>query len=71
MHRYLVSKLFDVTSHASLQDCMTERNGEEVRVPLGSGIVGHVAQAGQPLNIPDAYEVNTVLDYVLVWSAQF
>ncbi len=28
----------------------------EIRVPVGSGIVGHVAQTGQVVNIRDAYE---------------
>ena len=56
-----MSKLFDVTSQATLQDCMTENNGAEVRVAWGSGIVGHVAQSGCPLNIPEAYEVSVYL----------
>ena len=28
---------------------------EEIRLPLGSGIAGHVAETGEILNIPDAY----------------
>lgn len=28
----------------------------QVRIPVGTGIAGHVAQTGQPLNIADAYE---------------
>lgn len=52
----LVSKLFDVNSQATLEDC-TER-GQEIRVAWGSGIIGHVAKIGEPLNIPDAYEVS-------------
>lgn len=31
---------------------------DEVRVEWGSGIAGHVADSGEPVNIPDAYEVN-------------
>jgi serine phosphatase RsbU (regulator of sigma subunit) len=27
----------------------------QVRIPLGTGIVGHVGRTGQPLNVPDAY----------------
>lgn len=27
----------------------------EIRVPLGTGIAGHVAQTGETVNIPDAY----------------
>ena len=28
----------------------------EIRIPLGAGIAGHVAQTGETVNIPDAYE---------------
>jgi len=28
----------------------------EIRVPLGAGIAGHVAQTGETVNIPDAYQ---------------
>lgn len=31
---------------------------EEVRVAWGIGIAGHVAESGEPVNIPDAYEVS-------------
>jgi putative ABC transport system ATP-binding protein len=27
----------------------------ELRLPLGAGIAGHVAESGRPLNVPDAY----------------
>ena len=27
----------------------------EIRVPLGEGIVGHVARTGEPMNVPDVY----------------
>lgn len=30
---------------------------EEVRVAWGTGIAGHVADSGEPVNIPDAYQV--------------
>lgn len=30
---------------------------DEIRIPWGSGIVGYVAQSGEPVNIPDAYKV--------------
>lgn len=32
---------------------------EEVRVAWGTGIAGHVAESGEPVNIPDAYQVCT------------
>lgn len=33
---------------------------DEIRIPWGSGIVGYVAQSGEPVNIPDAYKVKTL-----------
>lgn len=30
---------------------------EEIRVEWGTGIIGHVAESGEPVNIPDAYKV--------------
>lgn len=32
---------------------------EEVRVAWGTGIAGYVAESGEPVNIPDAYQVNS------------
>lgn len=31
---------------------------DEVRVAWGTGIAGHVAESGEPVNIPDAYAVS-------------
>lgn len=36
-------------------------NQDEVRVAWGTGIAGHVAESGEPVNIPDAYQVNVSL----------
>lgn len=33
---------------------------EEVRVAWGTGIAGHVAESGEPVNIPDAYQVSSL-----------
>ena len=52
--RCLVSKLFDVCSQSTLKEMEKK---EEIRIPWGSGIVGYVAQSGEPVNIPDAYKV--------------
>lgn len=30
-------------------------DGSQIRLPLGSGIIGHVAKSGDTVNIPDAY----------------
>lgn len=35
---------------------------EEVRVAWGTGIAGYVAESGEPVNIPDAYQVNVDAD---------
>ncbi|XP_022186791.2 dual 3',5'-cyclic-AMP and -GMP phosphodiesterase 11 isoform X3 [Nilaparvata lugens] len=51
--RCLVSKLFDVCSRSTLQEMEKK---EEIRIPWGMGIVGFVAESGQPVNIPDAYK---------------
>lgn len=53
-NKVMVSKLFDVTSEAQLKDCTTKLE-EEIRISWGQGIIGHVAQSGTLLNIPDAY----------------
>lgn len=34
---------------------------DEVRVAWGTGIAGHVAESGEPVNIPDAYQVRVTL----------
>lgn len=32
---------------------------DEIKIPWGTGIVGYVAESGEPVNIPDAYKVRT------------
>lgn len=55
--RCLVSKLFDVCSNSTLEEMEQQ---DEVKVAWGTGIAGHVAESGEPVNIPDAYQVSTV-----------
>lgn len=55
--RCLVSKLFDVCSKSTLQEMEKK---EEIRIPWGMGIVGFVAESGEPVNIPDAYKVKKI-----------
>lgn len=55
--RCLVSKLFDVCSRSTLKE-MEKR--DEIRIPWGTGIVGYVAESGEPVNIPDAYQVRNL-----------
>lgn len=52
--RCLVSKLFDVCSRSTL---MEMEKKDEIKIPWGTGIVGYVAESGEPVNIPDAYKV--------------
>ncbi|CAH1793418.1 unnamed protein product, partial [Owenia fusiformis] len=52
--RFLVSKLFDVSTESTLEGCVDKT--EEIRIPWGMGIVGHVAKTGERVNIPDAYQ---------------
>ncbi|XP_038114377.1 dual 3',5'-cyclic-AMP and -GMP phosphodiesterase 11 isoform X2 [Culex quinquefasciatus] len=49
----LVSKLFDVCSSSTLEEMEQQ---DEVKVAWGTGIAGHVAESGEPVNIPDAYQ---------------
>lgn len=51
----MVSKLFDVCPRSTLEEIEQQ---DEVRVAWGTGIAGHVAESGEPVNIPDAYQVN-------------
>ncbi|KAJ8984666.1 hypothetical protein NQ317_015757 [Molorchus minor] len=56
--RCLVSKLFDVCSKSTL---MEMEKKEEIRIPWGTGIVGYVAESGESVNIPDAYQRDSSL----------
>ncbi|XP_077584524.1 dual 3',5'-cyclic-AMP and -GMP phosphodiesterase 11A isoform X2 [Stigmatopora nigra] len=49
----LVSKFFDVHAGTALLPSM---NSGEVQVPWGKGIIGYVAEHGETVNIPDAYQ---------------
>lgn len=51
--RCLVSKLFDVCPRSTVEEM---EHQDEVRVAWGTGIAGHVAESGEAVNIPDAYQ---------------
>ncbi|GFO18550.1 phosphodiesterase [Plakobranchus ocellatus] len=53
-NKYLASKLFDVTSDSEFESVCDRE--DEIRIPLGTGIIGYVAKTGEVVNIPDAYE---------------
>ncbi|CRK92094.1 CLUMA_CG005663, isoform A [Clunio marinus] len=54
--RYLVAKLFDVTQDTALDDAIRLAKSEELIIPFGVGIAGHVAETKEILNIKDAYK---------------
>ncbi|XP_038645243.1 dual 3',5'-cyclic-AMP and -GMP phosphodiesterase 11A-like isoform X2 [Scyliorhinus canicula] len=53
----LVSKFFDVHAGTTVLPSSSTENSSEVQVPWGKGIIGYVAEHGQTVNIPDAYQV--------------
>lgn len=57
--RTLVSKFFDVHSGTTVRPSSSTVNSNEVQVPWGKGIIGYVAEHGETVNIPNAYEVNS------------
>ena len=67
----LVARLFDVTVDSAVEDAMHD-DSEAIKIPIGKGIAGHVAETETPMNILDAYNVcialwlsNTLLGYCL------
>ncbi|KAI8490745.1 hypothetical protein Bbelb_315380 [Branchiostoma belcheri] len=57
-NKYLVSRLFDVTPDSSVEQALHATGAQEIRVPFGCGIVGHVAKTKETVNIRNAYEVS-------------
>lgn len=52
-----MSKLFDVCSRSTLLEMEKK---DEIKIPWGTGIVGYVAESGEPVNIPDAYKARDI-----------
>ncbi|XP_062825220.1 dual 3',5'-cyclic-AMP and -GMP phosphodiesterase 11A [Anolis carolinensis] len=56
----LVSKVFDVHAGTPLLPCCccggAAEDANEAQVPWGKGIIGYVAEHGQTVNLPDAYQ---------------
>lgn len=67
--RTLVSKFFDVHSGTTVRPSSSTLNSNEVQVPWGKGIIGYVAEHGETVNIPNAYEVNLSLVYFFLGHA--
>lgn len=57
--RYLVSRLFDVTSTSTLEQSL-KPEGSEIIIPVGIGIAGTTALTGEVINIKEAYEVRDI-----------
>ncbi|XP_006636273.1 dual 3',5'-cyclic-AMP and -GMP phosphodiesterase 11A isoform X1 [Lepisosteus oculatus] len=62
--RTLVSKFFDVHSGTTVLPSSSTENSSEVQVPWGKGIIGYVAEHGETVNIPDAYEDHRFSDEI-------
>ncbi len=58
--RVLVSKLFDVTENSTVEDALHSEE-EEIKIPFGQGIAGHVALTKETVNIKNAYEVSFLI----------
>ncbi|KAM6460572.1 dual 3',5'-cyclic-AMP and -GMP phosphodiesterase 11A isoform 2-T2 [Liasis olivaceus] len=52
----LVSKVFDVHGGTPVLPCYSTENSNEMQLLWGKGIVGYVAEHGETVNIPDAYQ---------------
>ncbi|KAM9782509.1 dual 3',5'-cyclic-AMP and -GMP phosphodiesterase 11A [Neosynchiropus ocellatus] len=62
--RTLVSKFFDVHSGTTVRPSSNTLNSNEVQVPWGKGIIGYVAEHGETVNIPNAYEDHRFSDEI-------
>ncbi|XP_060681328.1 dual 3',5'-cyclic-AMP and -GMP phosphodiesterase 11A [Hemiscyllium ocellatum] len=60
----LVSKFFDVHSGTTVVPSCSMENSNEVQVPWGKGIIGYVAEHGETVNMPDAYEDHRFSDEI-------
>lgn len=67
-----MSKFFDVHSGTTMRPSSSTLDSNEVQVPWGKGIIGYVAEHGETVNIPNAYEVlfatkaNVIMIYILL-----
>ncbi|KAK0142218.1 Dual 3',5'-cyclic-AMP and -GMP phosphodiesterase 11A [Merluccius polli] len=62
--RTLVSKFFDVHSGTTVRPSSSTVNSNEVQVPWGKGIIGYVAEHGETVNVPNAYEDHRFSDEI-------
>ncbi|OCT97156.1 hypothetical protein XELAEV_18009379mg [Xenopus laevis] len=67
--KFLVSRLFDVAEGTTVE----QASNNCIRLEWKKGIVGHVAEFGQPLNIKDAYQdsrFNAEVDQITGYKTQ-
>ena len=50
--------MFPYFNILALDEAMCRANKEEIYIPYGVGICGHVAKTRETINLKDAYEVN-------------
>uniref|UniRef100_H3A1Y1 Phosphodiesterase n=1 Tax=Latimeria chalumnae TaxID=7897 RepID=H3A1Y1_LATCH len=60
----LVSKFFDVHSGTAVLPSSSTEDSNEVQVLWGKGIIGYVAEHGETVNIPNAYEDHRFSDEI-------
>lgn len=62
--KILVSRLFDVTVNSHVESALHDE-AEAIKIPIGVGIVGTVAETMKKINLEDAYKVDmqSYIDY--------
>lgn len=60
--KFLVCKLFDLTSNSLYED-VSQSEGNTFVIPFGKGVLGHVAQSKEFVKINNAYEVSYLVSF--------
>ena len=60
--------LYNCYTFIALDEAMSRANNEEIYIPYGVGICGHVAKTKETINLKDAYEV---LQITLIFMISF
>lgn len=42
-------------ARSELRSAVAQRMGQQIRLPIGQGLAGHVAATGETINVPEAY----------------
>lgn len=62
--KFLVCKLFDLTSNSQYEDVVRSEDSTFI-VPFGTGVIGHVAESKEFVQINNAYEVRICLHQMM------